>query len=35
MAGGAEDYTVFTRMSFVNGLIGGVTFGIYTPPQRP
>jgi len=31
MAGGAKDYTVFTRMSFVNGLIGGITFGIYTP----
>lgn len=31
MAGGATDYTVFTRHSFVNGLIGGITFGIYTP----
>lgn len=31
MAGGAQDYTVFTRQSFVNGLIGGITFGIYTP----
>ncbi len=31
MADGAENYTVHTRMSFVNGLIGLVTFGIYTP----
>ena len=31
MAGSATDYTVFTRMSFINGLIGGITFGIYTP----
>lgn len=31
MAGGAKDYSVHTRMSFVNGLIGGITFGIYTP----
>lgn len=31
MAGGAQDYTVFTRQSFVNGLIGGLTFGLYTP----
>lgn len=31
MAAGANDYTVFTRQSFVNGLISGITFGIYTP----
>ena len=31
MAGGAQDYTIFTRQSFVNGLIAGITFGIYTP----
>nr|WP_294893947.1 Bor family protein [uncultured Pedobacter sp.] len=31
MADGATDYTVFTRQSFVNGLISGITFGIYTP----
>lgn len=31
MGGGATDYTVFTRLSFINGLIGGITFGIYTP----
>ena len=31
MAGGAENYTVTTTHSFVNGLIAGITFGIYTP----
>ncbi|MBU2018264.1 MAG: Bor family protein [Bacteroidetes bacterium] len=31
MAGGAENYTVHTRHSFVNGLIASLTFGIYTP----
>ena len=31
MAGGAKDYTVTTSMTFVNGLIGAITFGIYTP----
>jgi Bor protein len=31
MADGAENYTVHTRQSFVNGLVSGVTFGIYTP----
>lgn len=31
MAGGAENYTVYTRHSFVNGLIAAITFGIYTP----
>jgi predicted small secreted protein len=31
MAGGAENYTVHTRHSFVNGLVSGLTFGIYTP----
>ena len=31
MAAGAEDYTVFTRQSFVNGLIAALTFSIYTP----
>jgi len=31
MADGAEDYTIFTRHSFVNGLINVITFGIYTP----
>ncbi len=31
MAGGAKDYTVTTRQSFVNGLVSALTFGIYTP----
>jgi len=31
MAGGATDYTVHTRTSFVNGLLASITFGIYTP----
>jgi hypothetical protein len=31
MSGGATDYTVFTRQSFVNGLIAAITFSIYTP----
>ena len=31
MAAGAEDYTVHTRQTFVNGLVSALTFGIYTP----
>ncbi len=31
MADGAENYTVYTRQTFVNGLVAGLTFGIYTP----
>jgi len=31
MADGAENYTIFTRHSFVNGLVNAITFGIYTP----
>jgi len=31
MADGAKDYTVFTRQSFVNGLVSAITFGIYAP----
>lgn len=31
MADGATDYTVFTRQTFVNGLIAALTFSIYTP----
>lgn len=31
MAGGAENYTVQTRRSFVNGLVAAITFGIYSP----
>lgn len=31
MADGAENYTVFTRYSFINGLVSALTFGIYSP----
>jgi hypothetical protein len=31
LAGGASDYTVNIKHSFVNGLVTGLTFGIYTP----
>ena len=31
MAEGAENYTVHTRQTFVNGLVSAITFGIYTP----
>jgi hypothetical protein len=31
MADGATNYTVTTRQSFVNGLVSGLTLGIYTP----
>nr|WP_068893300.1 Bor family protein [Pedobacter panaciterrae] len=31
MAGDATDYSVFTRQTFVNGLVSFLTFGIYTP----
>jgi hypothetical protein len=31
MAGGAADYTVTIKHSFVNGLLTSITFGIYTP----
>lgn len=31
MADGAENYTVNTRQSFLNGLLTSVTFGIYSP----
>jgi len=31
MADGASNYTVHTRMSFVNGLLGAITFGVYSP----
>ena len=31
MASGATDYSVYTRQSFVNGLVSIVTFGVYTP----
>ncbi|WP_108170720.1 Bor family protein [Christiangramia gaetbulicola] len=31
MAGDAENYTVHTRQSFVNGLVSALTFGLYSP----
>jgi len=31
MANGADNYTIHTRQSFVNGLVSALTFGIYTP----
>lgn len=31
MADGATDYTVTTSQSFVNGLVSGLTLGLYTP----
>jgi hypothetical protein len=31
MANGAQNYEVFTRQTFVNGLVSGITLGIYTP----
>ena len=31
MANGAKNYTVHTRQSFVNGLVSGLTFGLYSP----
>lgn len=31
MAGGAKNYSVYTRQTFVNGLLSAITFGIYTP----
>lgn len=31
MAGDAEDYTVNTQQTFVNGLVSALTMGIYTP----
>ncbi len=33
MSNGAESYTVNTKTTFVNGLLGGLTFGIYTPTK--
>jgi len=31
MADGAKDYTIYTRQTFVNGLVAALTFGLYTP----
>jgi hypothetical protein len=30
---GTENYVVKTNQSFLNGLVGSLTFGIYTPTQ--
>ena len=31
MAEGNANYTVHTRQTFVNGLVSGLTFGLYSP----
>ncbi len=31
MAGGADHYTVTIEHTFIDGLLNGLTFGIYTP----
>ncbi len=31
LAGGAKDYTVIVKHSFLNGIVTGITFGIYSP----
>lgn len=31
LAGGATDYNVTVKHTFLDGLISGITFGIYTP----
>ncbi|WP_374166766.1 Bor family protein [Arcticibacter sp. MXS-1] len=31
MAGGATDYNVTVTHTFIDGLLSGITFGIYTP----
>ena len=31
MAGGASDYDLTVTHTFIDGLIGAITFGIYTP----
>ena len=31
MNGDADNYTVHTRHTFINGLVASLTFGIYTP----
>jgi len=33
MADGAENYTVTTKHTFLNGLVGVLTLGIYTPTE--
>ncbi len=31
MSDGATDYTIFTRHTFINGLVATLTYGIYSP----
>ena len=31
MAGGASDYDLTVTHTFIDGLLGAITFGIYTP----
>ncbi|MEM6643212.1 MAG: Bor family protein [Bacteroidota bacterium] len=31
LAGGAKDYDVKTEITFVNGLVNAITFGLYSP----
>lgn len=31
MADGAENYSIHTRQTFVNGLVSALTFGLYSP----
>ena len=31
MAGGAADYTVTIKHSFINGLLSSITYGLYSP----
>ena len=31
LAGDSKDYSVNTKQTFLNGLVTGLTFGIYTP----
>jgi len=31
LANGKEDYTEHTRLTFVNGLLSAITFGLYSP----
>lgn len=33
MASGVTNYQVHTRQTFLNGLVAGLTFGIYTPTK--
>ena len=35
MPGGADNYTIPTRHSFMNNLVSEITSAIYTPPTTP